>query len=91
MTRHYSVTGKKAPIEPLSYSISECTQMGLGSRATIYIKIHEGVLVAFKDGARTRVTAESAHAHHSDLVASRPGLGPPVGRVKDKPVPPSAP
>jgi hypothetical protein len=92
MTRHYSVTGKKAPshqrIEPLSYSITECVEMGLGSRASIYKKIHEGVLVAFKDGARTRVTAESAHAHHADLVASRPGLGPPVGRAKataDKP------
>jgi hypothetical protein len=88
MTRHYSVTGKKSPshqrIEPLSYSISECTEMGLGSRASVYKKIHEGVLVAFKDGARTRVEAASAHTHHADLVASRQGigLGPPVGRAK---------
>jgi hypothetical protein len=58
--------------------------MGLGARATLYVKIHEGVLIAFKDGTNTRITAESAHAHHADLVSRRQGngLGPPICRPK---------
>jgi hypothetical protein len=83
MPEHYSVTGDKSPhqrIEPLSYSIAECVEMGLGSRASIYCKIHEGVLTAFKDGTRTRITADSVKCHHADLVSRSKGLGPPVCR-----------
>jgi hypothetical protein len=56
--------------------------MGLGSRATIYTKIHGGGLTAFKDGTRTRITADSAKRHHSDLVSRSQGIGPPICRTK---------
>jgi hypothetical protein len=78
-------------VDPLSYSIVECTQIGLGSRATIYGKIGEGVLKSFKDGTRTRITADSVKRHHADLVARSQGLGAPVCRPKaEVKLPPAA-
>jgi hypothetical protein len=72
--------------EPLALSIKDTIKTLSSSRGTVYALIEKGMLIAFKDGGRTKVDYQSIKRHYASLPKFVPGAPIPNARKSRKAV-----